>query len=230
MVKINEDYKSSKNSRSSFWQAFILTVLVFVGGILFGMFYEGNRFDKISDYYVNSEVFLMDSFALTEITDLGLTEGINCEILINVNVEFADKIYSEALLLEKYDESQQLAKTLDLMHMKYDLLRTLLWINTLKIPQECTREKSVLIYLFERKSEDLTKKATNTVWSRILFDLKQEMGNELILIPIGVDSDITSLNTMLSRFEISEYPALVINEEEVLTEIQSVEELKNHLK
>jgi len=68
-------------------------------------------------------------------------------------------------------------------------LRTLLWINLIDIPDKCKKDVSVVVYLYEYKTEDLTEKATNRVWSKILFDLKQEMGNKIILIPIAVDSD-----------------------------------------
>ena len=51
------------------------------------------------------------------------------------------------------------------------------------------------IYLYEYETEDLIKKATNRVWSKILFDLKQEMKDKIILIPIAADSDLTSLNS-----------------------------------
>ncbi len=177
-----------KNTKGVFWQALILTIIVFVAGIFLGMAYEGSKLDEMNDYYVLSEIFLMDSFALSKLTstDTGLVE---CDVLINANIEFANKIYEEAYILEKYEESGKLSEALEIIHSKYDLLRTLLWINLIDIPDKCKKDVSVVVYLYEYKTEDLTEKATNRVWSKILFDLKQEMGNKIILIPIAVDSD-----------------------------------------
>ena len=231
MVKKISSAKDSKNSKSYFWQALVLTVIVFIIGIFLGIAYEGNRLDKINEYYVLSEISLMDALALSRLTDVDLSRGvIDCEILIDANTNFADRIYSEAILLEKYEESGKLTKALRLAHTKYDLLRTILWLNVMNIPEQCKKNISVVVYLYEYETEDLTKKAINRVWSRILYDLKRDVGNRIILIPIAVDSDLTSLNSLISRFNISSYPALIIDDEKVFSEIKSADELKKALK
>jgi len=218
-----------KNTKSVFWQALILTTIVFVVGIFLGIAYEGNRSNKVNEYYVLSEVFLMDSFALNKLTDVIDTGLVSCDTIIDVNIEFADKIYREAYILEKYEESGKLSEALKVAHRKYDLLRTLLWINLMGIPDECKENVSIVVYLYEYETGDLTKKATNRVWSKILFDLKQEMMDKIILIPVAVDSDLTSLNFLVSRYNISEYPAVIIDEH-VISQINSVNDLKEYLK
>ena len=216
-----------KNTKNVFWQALILTIIVFVAGIFLGIAYEGSKIDEINDYYVLSEIFLMDSFALSKLTDIG-AGLVNCGVLVDANIEFADKIYEEAYILEQYEESGKLSEALKILHRKYDLLRTLLWINLIDIPDKCKENVSVVIYLYEYETEDLIKKATNRVWSKILFDLKQEMGNKIILIPIATDSDLTSLNSLISRYNISEYPVVIIDEH-IISEINFVEELREYL-
>ena len=217
-----------KNTKSVFWQALILTIIVFAVGIFLGIAYEGRKIDEINDYYVLSEIFLMDSFALSKLTDVMGTGLASCDVLVDANIEFADKIYEEAYILEKYEESGKLSETLKILHRKYDLLRTLLWINLIDIPDECKENVSIVVYLYEYETEDLIKKATNSVWSKILFDLKQEMGNKIILIPVAVDSDLTSLNFLISRYDISEYPVVIIDEH-IISEINFVDDLKEYL-
>ena len=220
-----------KDSRHAFWQALILTIAIFLIGIFFGIAYEGNRLTKVNDYYVLSDILLMDSFALNKLTDISnATDVAGCNVLVNSSIQFADRIYSEAVLLEKYEASGKLTDELKVTHRKYDLLRTLLWINIMSIPEKCKKTTSVVVYLYEYDTEDLVKKATNAVWSRILFDLKQEKGNNIILIPIAVDSDLTSLNSLLSRFNISNYPVLIIDNKHVISKISSVDEIKRYLK
>jgi len=218
-----------KNTKNVFWQALILTIIVFVAGIFLGIAYEGRKIDEINDYYVLSEIFLMDSFALSKLTDMG-TGSVKCDVLLDANIEFADKIYEEAYILEKYEESGKLSEALKILHRKYDLLRTLLWINLIDIPDKCKENVSMVIYLYEYETEDLTKKATNRVWSKILFDLKQEMGSKIILIPIAADSDLTSLNSLISKYDISEYPVVIIDEEHIISNIDSTEDLETYLK
>ncbi len=217
-----------KNIKGVFWQALILTIIVFVAGIFLGISYEGSRLDKIDDYYVLSEIFLMDSLALSKLTNVIDTGLVSCDVLVDANIEFADKIYEEAYILEKYEESGKLSEALKILHRKYDLLRTLLWINLINIPDECKENVSMVVYLYEYETEDLIKKATNRVWSKILFDLKQEMGDKIILIPVAVDSDLASLDILVSRYDISEYPVVIIGEH-IISEINFVDDVKEYL-
>jgi hypothetical protein len=54
------------------------------------------------------------------------------------------------------------------------------------------------------------------------------MGNKIILIPIAVDTDLTSLNFLISRYDISEYPVVIIDEHIISQKPSSVEELKKY--
>ena len=225
MVKSKKYYVNSENSKNSFWQALLLTLAVFAIGIFLGMAYEGSKLNKINEYYVLSEILLMDSFVLNKATSLKIDSPFNCGNLIDSNINFANRIYSEALELEIYEESGKLTDELKSAHRKYDLLRTLLWINFKDIPEECKNETSLVIYLYEYETKDLKKKATNVVWSRILLDLKQKVGNRIVLIPIAVDSNLSSLDFLLLEFEISNYPTLIIDDDITLTELRSVEEI-----
>ena len=47
-----------------FWEALILTIVVFLFGLLIGIFYESTKSSDMNEYYVNSELSLMDIFAL----------------------------------------------------------------------------------------------------------------------------------------------------------------------
>jgi len=49
------------------------------------------------------------------------------------------------------------------------------------------------------------------------------------LIPIAVDSNLVSLDSLLEDFEISRYPVVIINEEYVVTELESVDDLLKYL-
>ncbi len=217
-----------KNRKSVFWQALVLTIIVFIVGVFLGISYEGGKIVEVNDYYVLSEIFLMDSFALTKIVDVMDMNSIDCGILIDKNIEFANRIYEEAYILEKYEESEKLSETLMVLHRKYDLLRTLLWMNFKEIPNTCKKNISSVVYLYEHKTEDLMIKATNEVWGRILFDLKQKVQDKIILIPIAVDSDLASLNILLSKYDIQEYPVVIIDEK-VIYQIDSAEDLEKYL-
>lgn len=214
------------NPKNVFWEALLLTVVVFVLGILLGIGFEAGKLDEVNKYYAESEIFLMDIFALNNIVNL---EDVNCSRLINSNIEFADKIYDEALILEKYEGAGKISENMKLAHWKYDLLRTFLWMNTAKIKDKCGGDFSHIVYLYEYDTDDLVKKATQRVWSEILFEIKKEKGNEIILIPIAVNGNLTSLNYLTGKFNVSDFPAIIINDKHVLYEVESVKSIKGFL-
>jgi len=213
------------NKKRVFWEALLLTLIIFILGMLIGAGFERGKLDEIEQYYTKSEILFMDLFALNERIDSDNT----CEVLINSNIQLADNIYAEAFILEKYEDAGKITEGLKLAHRKYDMLRTYLWMNTIDISEKCEGEFDSVVYLYQYETDDLAVKATQNVWAKVLFNLKQEKGNEIVLIPIAVDSDLVSLDALLGGFEISRYPVVIINEEFVVEELSSVEDLNIYL-
>ncbi len=217
--------KFLSNNKRVFWEALLLTLIVFILGMLLGASFERGNLNEVEQYYAKSEVLFMDMFALND----RINSGDSCEILIDSNIQLANNIYEEAYELEKYETAGKITEGLKLAHRKYDMLRTFLWINSIDISEKCQKEFNTVVYLYEYQTKDLAVKATQTVWSKVLFDLKQEKGNSIVLIPIAVDSNLVSLDSLLEDFEISRYPVVIINEEYVVTELESVDDLLKYL-
>lgn len=215
------------NPKRAFLEAFFLAIIVFILGLLIGVSFEDSRLNQINQYYTNSEISLMDSVALNRISEL---KNISCDEMINYDFEFADKIYNEAILLEKYEESGKITDSINVAHKRYDLLRTILWINVMKTREKCQENFNSVVYLYNYNTNDLTERAQQIVWSRILFDLKQKTGEKIILIPISVNNDITSLKLLVNEFKIERYPVVIINEKSVIYDLTSVEDIQKYLK
>lgn len=199
-----------------FVQALALTIVVLIVGLYAGMALEGDRLDHMNDYYIQSEVTLMDILAFNNLID---TEDVDCDTLLKVNLDFMNRAYEEARVLEEYEESGRLKDNLESFHKKYDVLRTFLWIDILKTKEICeNKEIHTIVYLYNYEEEDLTKKATQNVWSKVLNEVKEEKGDSVFLIPIARDTNLGSLEALISDYDIGNYPAIIINEEYVLTE------------
>ncbi len=209
-----------------FWEALLLTVVVFLLGLLIGIGYEMTKSSEMNDYYITSELSLMDVFALNSLINLGSE---SCASLTDANLAFADKIYNEAVILEKYESVGKVTKEMEIVHKRYDVLRTFLWINTIKTSETCEKDYSTVVYLYEYFSEDLAQKARQNVWSKILSDLKEKEGSSILLIPIAADSNLTSLDSLTSKFNITQYPVVIIDEKHVIRDLSSVEELERYL-
>lgn len=209
-----------------FMQALLLTIVMFIIGMYVGIVFEDKNLDKTEALFSQSEISLMDIISLNNIAD---SQEISCEILVNSNFEVADKIYKEALLLEDYEKAGRITDNLVYVHRKYDLLRTYLWMNAIKTKERCPGEFSTVVYLYNYELEDLTVRAKQTVWSKILFDLKKNHPDDVLLIPIANSDDFISLKILTEDYQIREFPVLIINEENVIYNLTSSEDLEKYL-
>ncbi len=217
--------KPLESNKRVFWEALLLTLVVFVLGLLIGISFESGKVNQVKDYYSYSEANLMDSLAIGSLLDLN--KG-TCEDFTKANFDFADRIYGEAITLEKYESAGKLTQSLQLEHRKYDLLRTFLWINDMKTWKLCTPDYHSVIYLYEYQPMDLTKRAVQSTWSKVLQDLKNAKGSKVLLVPIAVDTNVTSLDIMIEQFNITKYPALVIDNKDVIYNLTSAGDLEKY--
>ena len=214
-----------ENKKRVFWEALLLTVVVFLLGLLIGISFESGKVDLIKEYYSASEASIMDIFASGNLVDLN---KMSCSDLNEANFVFADRIYTEAKLLEKYEDAGKITQSMITEHKKYDLLRTLLWINEMKTVEKCGRNYHTVIYLYEYQQDDLAKKATQTVWSKVLSDLKEQEGSNVLLVPIAVDNDLVSLSSLIKDYNITAYPALIIDDKTIVKELSSVDDFETY--
>ena len=211
-----------KKQYNVFWQALLLAVTFLVIGMYLGISLEQGRLTEINDYYIQSEVSLIDILALDNLID---TNSLNCEDLKSTNIALLDRVYEEARLLDDYESSGRMTNSITSLHKKYDVLRGYLWINSIQIKRNCGNDFNTLVYFYNYEEEDLTKKAEQNVWSKILFEIKQERGDNVILIPIAADTGLESIGSMLKAYNISSFPVVIVNEGVVLNEIVTKEEL-----
>ena len=216
-----------ENRKRVFWEALLLTVVVFFFGVLIGVAFESAKVSEINNYYVMSEISLMEVFVLNSMIDSNFTE---CSVLEDSNLKFADRVYNEAVLLEKYESSGKITENIRLAHKKYDILRTFLWINSMKTLDKCGNKYTNVVYLYEYFPEDLTQKAKQNVWSKILYDLKVSKGSQILLIPIAVDNNLVSLNSILERFNVTDYPVVIVNEKHLIYDLNSVKNFDQYFK
>lgn len=208
-----------------FWQAFLFSVLIFGIGLLFGVFLEQSRISYVNTLFASSEISLLDVSAQSALLD---GKFIPCEDASKAILDLADRVFSEAQLLEKYGRANKINDELKLAHRRYDLLRTILWIQTINLQDRCILPNRV-VYLYKYETDDIELKAKQVVWSRILLDLKEKNGGRIVLIPIAVDTNVSSLNILLRYYYINKFPAVIVNEEIVLDELTDVEKLESYL-
>lgn len=214
------------NQKHAFWQALIVTIIIFGVGVFLGVVLENWRTSKVTDLYQQSELGILDIKLQSEIYSLG---EFDCKKAVEENIAFADKIFEEAKILENYEDASRLTKNLKIQHKKYDLLRTNLLLNSIKIKEKCGEDYNEIVYFYQYDNPSLEIKAKQSVFSKILTELKEEKGYDILLIPIAGDNDITAINLLIDEYEIKELPTIMINREYKITDIQTSEDISKYL-
>ncbi|MCK5321591.1 hypothetical protein KAJ38_03360 [Candidatus Pacearchaeota archaeon] len=213
-----------KSKKHVFWEALLITIAIFLIGLFLGMLIETTNSSKISNLYLQSEISLTDAMATSRLTE---EFDFDCDSIKQSNINFADRIYQEARLLEQYEESGRLTDNLKLLHKKYDLLRTILWTSNQNSLERCNNYK-LIVYLYEYESENITKKATQNVWSKIILDVKDQ-NKDILLLPIAADQNLTSLDLLINEHNIKQFPALIINNNQVLYTLENTASIEQFL-
>ncbi len=214
-------------NKHSFWQALIVAIIIFWTGIMLGIMFEDSRTSRLEDFYKSSESKIFD-IQLTGNLLLNTPE-FDCTIALNENINFADIIYEEAKTLEKYDASTKITEDIVKLHGRYDLLRTMLWINAIEFQKKCPSKTNLVVYLYQYNHPSVNTQAKQITISKVTLDLKKKYGDKIILIPIAYDTGISSLNLLRAKYEIDEFPIVIINQKYKITDLITMNEMEKYL-
>ena len=204
-----------------FLEAFLITIFIFVIGILIGISIENKNNYNSQVFYMNSEADLMDSYIWTSL----ISEEKDCGVVNEETINFANKVYEKSLLLEEYDKFALLMDDLTMLNKRYTLMKTFLWKSNLD-NFNCLNSTKIIVYLYNYNTDDLTIEAEQNVWSRLLMQLKEE-DKSLILLPIAANLNVSSLDFLLKEMNIEKIPAVIINNKEIVYDLERKDDLKN---
>jgi len=214
------------NQKFVFLYALVAAFIIFNIGIFLGYGLEASRINKINQMYLETDMALLDQRIQSEAG--GIVE-FSCTDLMAENIKFGDKIFQDAQQILKYEEANRINDEIKLQHKKYDLLRTMFWVNAMKIREKCNSDVHRVVYLYKYNNPLVIQLSEQKFFSNLLSELKEKYGNEILLIPIAGDNDIVSLNLLMKEYGVTELPSILINEETVITEIESMEDIEKYL-
>jgi hypothetical protein len=212
-----------KPQRDVFWKALVYTIIIFLVGMFFGYLLEDNRVNKIENDFENLLLDWNDAEALSLYYQTVLEEDF-CDQAIEQNVLFGDKIYEAGLRLEKYEEANRFNDNLLEEKKNYALLKIKFYINSKIIKERCNADYDYVFYFYLDDPELAIEQKQRTM-SRVLLDLKYEMGDKIILIPLATDLDISVIDILVNKYKVEEHPTIVIKENIILDGIRTKEEL-----
>ena len=212
------------NEKSAFGKALVLTVILFLVGVSLGVFIESYRSNSIKDQYEELEFELLDSKLRTNFYQL-MGEDF-CDIAVEDNLAFSDRIYEEGKKIEVYAKFNRLGDKLIEEKKKYTLLKTEFWLNSILLRDKCNEDYETVVYFYlDDPQEDNIKQSLN-VQSRILGDLKEKYGSEIMLIPLPTDLDVSVVNAFVELNDITMFPTILINEEIKLEGLHNLEDIE----
>ncbi|MBN2250450.1 MAG: hypothetical protein JW724_00055 [Candidatus Altiarchaeota archaeon] len=212
----------------AFWKAFAITAVIFVVGVLVGVWLDSSRVEAVREEYVNMEIRSSDARmqslyyrtqTLSNLSDF-------CGPAIEENLAFADKVYADGLRLEQYEKVNKLAPSLIKDKTRYTLLKLQFWLNCIELRKTCNASYTNLVYFYSHYNTTTQEQ----VQGAVLMDLKSECGPDLMLIPLPTDLNITTIEIIKKQYDITTTPALLIDERIKLEGLQSREALSQTIK
>jgi len=218
-----------ESQKHVFWQSLIITIAIFGIGILIGVIFENWRTNKLDFMTKQSDIDLLDIKVQSDIYENGYY---NCNNAIGENLRFADKIYNQSKILDWYEKSNDLTREeIALEHKKFDILRAMLLINSIRLKENCNITYDEVVYIYSYTNPDVEVRARQNVFSTILKELKEERGSQLLLIPMAGDNNVTSISLLMDNYNIKkeDLPVVLINRKHKLSLIENIEVIRNYL-
>jgi len=215
-----------KNQKYIFLYALILTIVIFNLGIFFGYMLEISRTSSINALYVDAETELLDQMA--QQNALGILD-LNCNELVSENIKFGDRIFQEALQIQKYEDANRITNEIVLQHKRFDLLRAIFWINSIKIKKQCNSTYHDIVYFYKYNNPPLEQESKQNFFSNLLVQVKQDKGDKVMLIPMAADNNISSIDLFVKKYNITELPTILIDEEIKVTDVKVIDDIEKYL-
>ena len=143
------------------------------------------------------------------------------------NEKLSEKIFSQGMQLERYEEINRFSE--DVLEQKkiYALLQLQLWLNSVQLKEKCAANYTTIIYFYSHYA-DGTEEQDQDIQSSVLVDAIHRCSGKLSVSPIPIDMDIQSVDMIKEQFGINSVPSLLINENDVLIGVQDSETIKTY--
>lgn len=214
---------------SIYFKSISLTLLIFLIGIMIGILIESFRIGAIKKSISENEIYWRDITLLS--TYIGRMEKEYCDMAFEENLAYNSRIYEFGSQIERQIEASPLTPEAKQEWRRYVLLQFQFWLNSIELKEKCNFTYSNVVYL-ARSSEDLTseEKAENRLQSKILLNLKEKCGRGMMLIPLTADVNLETIDLVLRKFNITKFPAVIIDEKYVFQGLTPTEELEKYIK
>jgi hypothetical protein len=202
------------------------TILIFLIGLMVGMLIDNVRISEIKRGLSESEIVWEDTRLLN--IYIGKLGGEQCQAAFEENLAYNDRIYNFGKEIEKEIEASALTPEAEREWDKYVLLQFQFWMNSIELKEKCDFDYSNVVYLSRKEAID-EEEMNNKLQSAILLDIKEKCGKSMMLIPLTADSNLESIDLVLRHHNITQFPAIIIDEEHVFQGLTSEDVIGSYI-
>ena len=213
------------NQYDAFWKAFAISAAVFMTGVYVGILLDSGRVDEVRAEYTGMDIQTSDArLQSLYYQTFGGTENF-CGPAIEENLAFSDKVYRQGLKIDEYEKVNKFAPTLIDEKRRYVLLKLQFWLNAIELKKTCDADYVNVVYFYSHYNGT----AQEQVQSTVLRDLKEKYGRDMMLIPLPMDMNISTIDAIKKQYGIVSSPTILIDEKTVLSGLQGVDALDGRI-
>jgi len=201
----------------AFWKAFAISAAVFMTGIYVGVLLDSGRVDEVRAEYTGMDIQTSDARLQSLYYQTFKNTSNFCGPAINENLAFSDKVYREGLKIDQYEKVNKFAPALIGEKRRYVLLKLQFWLNAIELKKTCNASYVNVVYLYSHYNATVQEQVQSTV----LMDLKNQYGPEMMLIPLPLDLNITTIEIIKKQYGIKTSPTILIDEKIKLEGLQT---------
>jgi hypothetical protein len=152
-----------------------------------------------------------------------------CNVALEQNLAFNDKIYNEGREIENKINANIFTPEIEQEWRRYTLLQTQFWFNSVELKEQCGFDYHTVVHMSRQRDTSNNEEVNNKVQASILLDLKDRCGKKMMLIPITVDTSLIVVDAAVKQFGVSNYPAVVVDESFVFQGVTTEDKLNEIL-
>jgi hypothetical protein len=211
-----------------FLKTLALTLVVFIIGLYAGILFDNLRLEEVKSRLTEIDNLWNDARLLQSYIQRFSNDNVSsyCDFLIEENLKSGDRIYEEGSKVEEYEKTNRFTPALVQEKERYALLDLQFWLNSIDLKKICNANYSTVIYFYSQYN----KTVEQGFQDRVLLELKQKCGPQIIYITFPADMDIATIEVIKNIYKIEEIPAVMINESNVLYSPVTMRELEKYIK
>jgi hypothetical protein len=215
----------SGRMKNLFSKTAVITIMVFLLGMYFGMVFDSMRVEEVRGRITEIDNLWNDVRLMQSYIEKFSNTTEYCDFLLDENLRVGDKIYEEGLKVEEYEKTNRFSSLFILEKKRYALLDLQFWINTIELKKSCNGNYSTVVYFYSQYD----KTAEQVFQDRVLWELKQKCGPQIIYITFPSDIDISTIEMIKNIYSIEKIPSILINESILLETPTTMGELEEYI-